>query len=413
MRILIFGINYSPELTGIGKYTGEMGSWLAMNGHDVHVVTAVPYYPEWEVHEEYKGKYWIKENIDGATVHRIPLYVPKDVTSLKRIIHEFSFVLGIIPVWFKFLFKRKFDVVFCAAPPFHLGILPLLYSKIKGVPMITHIQDLQVDAAKELGMIKNKAFLNLMFSIERFILKKSKKVSTISLGMQLKIHAKGISSEKQLLFPNWVDENNIMPLPKEQSLRGEFGLKDSDKVILYSGNLGEKQGLEVIIDVAEKYRSRKDVYFIIVGSGGGKEKLEQSTKDAGLNQVLFFPLQPYNKLSALLATADVHLVLQKKSAADLVMPSKLTGILAAGGCAIVTAEPGTSLHVIISQYNMGLLIEPESVQSLRDGIEFAIDNDLDVYKINARKYAEAYLSKENILRDFEQQLLKIGADRNL
>ncbi|KGO87452.1 glycosyl transferase family 1 [Flavobacterium rivuli WB 3.3-2 = DSM 21788] len=408
MRILIFGINYSPELTGIGKYTGEMGSWFAQQGHNVHVVTAVPYYPEWEVHEKYKGKYWITEDIDGATVHRIPLYVPKNVTSAKRIIHEFSFVLGIVPVWFKLLFTKKFDVVFCAAPPFHLGILPLLYSKLKGVPMITHVQDLQVDAAKELGMIKNKTFLNLMFSIERFILKKSKKVSTISLGMQLKISGKGVNTNQQILFPNWVDENNIMPLPKEQSLRQQFGLKDSDKVILYSGNLGEKQGLEVIIDVALKYKDRSDVYFLIVGSGGGKEKLEQSAKDAGLTQVMFFPLQPYNKLSALLATADVHLVLQKKSAADLVMPSKLTGILAAGGFAIVTAEPGTSLYTVVNQYNMGLIIEPESTEALCNGIEYAINNDISTYKLNARKYAEAYLSKENILRDFEQQLVDIN-----
>jgi len=407
MRILIFGINYSPELTGIGKYTGEMGSWLAQQGHDVHVVTAVPYYPEWEVHEKYKGKLWHTEDIDGAKVHRIPLYVPKDVTSVKRIIHEFSFVLGIVPVWFSFLFKKKADVVFCIAPPFHLGILPLLYSKLKGVPMITHIQDLQVDAAKELGMIKNKTFLNIMFSMERFILKKSAKVSTISLGMQLKINGKGIPANKQMLFPNWVDENNIMPLPKEKSLRQEFGLSNSDKVVLYSGNLGEKQGLETIIDVAKKYKNRTDVYFLIIGSGGGKEKLEQLAKDAGLTQVRFYPLQPYNKLSALLATADVHLVLQKKSAADLVMPSKLTGILAAGGCAIVTADPGTSLHVVVSQHNMGILIEPENIESLSNGIDYAINNDLDIYKKNARKYAESYLSKENILRDFEQKLVNI------
>ncbi|MGD5271785.1 glycosyltransferase, partial [Xanthomonas citri pv. citri] len=138
----------------------------------------------------------------------------------------------------------------------------------------------------------------------------------------------------------------------------------TDKVILYSGNLGEKQGLEVIIEVALKYYDNKEVYFLIVGSGGGKEKLEQLAKEAGLTQVKFFPLQPYEKLSALLATADVHLVLQKKSAADLVMPSKLTGRLSAGGCSIVTAEPGTSLYTIVEQHKMGILIEPESADAL-------------------------------------------------
>lgn len=407
MRVLIFGINYSPELTGIGKYTGEMGSWFAQRGHDVHVVTAMPYYPEWDVHPSHKGKLWFTEIIDGARVHRVPLYVPKEVSSAKRIIHEFSFVLGVIPYWFKFLFSKKFDVIFCAAPPFHLGMLPLMLSKLKGIPMVSHVQDLQVDAAKELGMIKNKTFLNIMFGLERFILKGSTKVSTISLGMEHKIAAKGIKESQRIMFPNWVDEKSIKPLPKEQSLRAEFGIGMDDKVILYSGNLGEKQGLESIIEAAKKYKDRTDVYFIIVGSGGAKEKLQQMAAEAKLERVKFYPLQPYEKLSALLATADVHLVLQKKSAADLVMPSKLTGILSAGGCAIVTAEPGTSLYTVMHQHDMGILCEPEDNEGLAAAIDSAIVNDLGKYRANARAYAEQYLSKEAILQKFEKDLSEI------
>lgn len=404
MRVLIFGINYSPELTGIGKYTGEMGSWLAKQGHYVHVVTAMPYYPEWEVHPSHKGKMWFTEVIDGAKVHRVPLYVPKEVSSAKRIIHEFSFVMGVLPYWFKFLFSKKFDVIFCAAPPFHLGMLPVMLSKLKGIPMVSHVQDLQVDAAKELGMIKNKTFLNIMFGLERLILKKSTKVSTISLGMEQKIAAKGIPASQQIMFPNWVDESAIKPLPKEQSLRSEFGIGMDDKVVLYSGNLGEKQGLESIIEAAKLYKHRNDVYFIIVGSGGAKEKLQQMAAEAELSRVQFYPLQPYEKLSALLATADVHLVLQKKSAADLVMPSKLTGILSAGGCAIVTAEPGTSLYTVMHQHNMGLLCEPEDTIALSETIGKAINTDLSEYRANARRYAEQFLSKENILKKFELDL---------
>ncbi len=404
MRILIFGINYSPELTGIGKYTGEMGGWLAKQGHDVHVVTAMPYYPEWDVHQAYKGKMWFTELVEGVKVHRVPLYVPKEVSSSKRIIHEFSFVMGVLPYWFKFLFSKKFDVIFCAAPPFHLGILPLMLSKLRGIPMVSHIQDLQVDAAKELGMIKNKTFLNIMFGLERFILKNSTKVSTISLGMEQKIAAKAIPASQQIMFPNWVDESAIKPLPKEQSLRAEFGIGMEDKVVLYSGNLGEKQGLESIIETAKLYKERKDVYFIIVGSGGAKEKLQQMAAEANLDRVQFYPLQPYEKLSALLATADVHLVLQKKSAADLVMPSKLTGILSAGGCSIVTAEPGTSLYTVMHKYDMGLLCEPEDNIALSETIGKAINSDLTPYRVNARKYAEQFLSKENILRQFETDL---------
>lgn len=412
MRILIYGINYAPELTGIGKYTGEMAPWLAAQGHDVSVVTAPPYYPEWKVRKDYSGKLWQKELLDGVIVYRCPLYVPKNVTSVKRIIHEFSFLASIFPIWILTLFQKKYDIVFCISPPFHLGILPLLYAKIRGARFISHIQDLQVDAAKDLGMIKNKRFLDIMFKTEKYIFDSGDFVSTISTGMQRKIRIKGIEEDKQFIFPNWVDETMIIPLDKEQSLKSEFGFESHDKIVLYSGNLGEKQGLEMILEVAKRFIQKKDVHFVISGSGGGKEKLVQLSEEFGLTNIKFYPLQPYEKLSALLAMADVHLVLQKKSASDLVMPSKLTGILASGGCALVTASPGTSLYHIVHRYDMGILVEPESTAALQKGIELALSQNMEVVRNNARKYAEKHLSKTGILSDFEEKLFEIiGAAR--
>src|SRR3546814_14349993 len=131
MRILIFGINYTPELTGIGKYTGEMASWLAARGHTVAVVTAKPYYPEWAVHAAYQKRGWLTEQIDGVTVHRVPLYVPKEVTSKKRILHEFSFLGGVSPTWFGLLLKQKYAVVVHVSPPFHFVIFAPLIDKLK------------------------------------------------------------------------------------------------------------------------------------------------------------------------------------------------------------------------------------------------------------------------------------------
>ncbi len=408
MRILIHGINYAPELTGIGKYTGEMAEWLAARGHDVHVLTAVPYYPEWQVHTDYRGKNWHTEVLHGVQVHRVPLYVPKEVTSIKRIIHEFSFLAATIPFWIKALFSKKFDLVFCIAPPFHLSSFPWLYAGIRKTIWINHIQDLQVDAAKDLGMIKNKTFLRAMFGVERFFLNKGTRVSTISEGMQKKILSKGIVQEKLLFFPNWVDGRVIQPLTKEQSLRTEMGFSLEDKIVLYSGNLGEKQGLDSIIRVAAKFKDDSDVKFVICGSGGGKDKLVKLAAESALSNVYFFPLQPYEKLSALLAMADVHLVLQKSSAADLVMPSKLTGILASGGCALVTAIAGTTLFDVVQKFNMGILVDPESDSALEQGIKTALFTDVSLLRQNARQYAQQYLEKEEILQSIENEVMELA-----
>ena len=270
--------------------------------------------------------------------------------------------------------------------------------------MVTHIQDLQVDAAKNLVMIKNGHFLNMMFGAEKFILKRSTAVSTISTGMLKKIKDKTIADSRTILFPNWVDVNAIRPLSKEQSLRGEFGLKEDDKVILYSGNLGEKQGLDILIDVAKDFENKPDVCFLIVGSGGNKEKLEGLVQKNGLKNVRFYPLVSNEKLPSLLATADLHLVLQRKSASDLVMPSKLTGILAAGGCPVVTAIPGTSLYEMIDDNKLGILVKPESRFALKQSIELALSADLGVYRQNARQYAVDYLSRESVMKHFEQEI---------
>ncbi|RVT99763.1 colanic acid biosynthesis glycosyltransferase WcaI [Mucilaginibacter limnophilus] len=401
MRILVFGINYAPELTGIGKYTGEMCEWLASHGHEVNMITAMPYYPEWSVHSSHKGKWWHTEKINGVKVHRCPLYVPKEVSSMKRIIHEFTFLLSSLVYWFKFLFGQKQDVVMCIVPAFHLGFMSLLYSKIRGVKMIYHVQDLQVDAARQLDLIKNKTFLNLLFKMEYFILKHSNYVSTISKGMLNKILQKGIPEAKTFMLYNWVDTQHIRPLSKEQSLRSRLGLAETDKVVIYSGNLGEKQGLEIIVEAAA---ALPDVNFLIFGSGGGKEKLQDLVYHSGVSNVSFHPFLPYSELPNLLATGDIHLVLQKSSAADLVMPSKLTSILAAGGCPLVTALPGTSLYDIIHENDMGLLIAPDSAALLTDCIAEAFTSELQVIRANARAYARQSLDKDFILARFDKFL---------
>ncbi|MFN8416192.1 MAG: WcaI family glycosyltransferase [Cytophagaceae bacterium] len=395
MKILIYGINYTPELTGIGKYTGEMGAWLASQGQQVDVITAPPYYPEWNVHTSYKGKLWHTENVSGATVHRCPLYVPKKVSGMKRILHEISFGVSSSLFWFRKLFIH-YDIIFTPYPPLIIGVWPWMYKWFHPkAKWIFHIQDLQVDAAKELHLIKNKTLLSIFENTEKFWLKKATIVSSISEGMKARILKKGVPASKYLMIPNWADTDFIQPLPANESLRAEFNISPETKVIMYSGNLGEKQGVEIIPDLAI---AMPEYHFLIAGEGASKTRLQEAIKEKGIKNIQFVSLQPYSKLPNFLATANVHLVLQKKSAADLVLPSKFITLLSAGATSVVTAEPGTSLYDIVVDNQTAYLCEPENLGALIQSIKNAINEVNPDIPQNARNYALAHLNKHAILK---------------
>ncbi len=227
-NILIIGINYSPELTGIGRYTGEMGEWLAGHGYKCSVITSFPYYPNWQVQKPYTGKWYRREVRDnGNTIlYRCPFYVPKTPSGIKRMIHEASFFLSALFVIFYLLFKPKHAHIFCIAPPFHLGFLALIYRVFKGGKINYHIQDLQIEAARDLKVVKSKFVFSILFSLEKFILKRVNSISSISSGMLKKINVK--INKDIAFFPNWVDINSYFPVEDKQCLKPLWGFQPDD-----------------------------------------------------------------------------------------------------------------------------------------------------------------------------------------
>jgi len=401
MKILVYGINYSPELTGIGKYTGEMVEWMARQGHEVRVITAPPYYPQWQVGENYSAWRYRKEQ-GAATVWRCPLYVPKQPSTLKRLIHLGSFAVS---SFFPLLAQRNWK------PDRIIGVVPTLFctpgmrllAKLSGAKTLLHIQDYEVDAMLGLGMAgkgKGGKIARLATRFERSGLHNVDNVSTISRSMMNKAREKGVPQERVIFFPNWSEVSRFRDVTQEEAatLRQQLGLPADKKIILYSGNIGEKQGLETAIEAAERLKD-KPWEFVIVGQGGGKTRLEKMAAERGLSNVRFFPLQPYDALPALLKMADCHLVIQKRGAADAVLPSKLTNILAVGGNAVITAENETELGQLCLNYpGIAVCVEPESTPALAQGIEACLE--LPKFNTVAREYAERTLEKENVLSQF-------------
>ncbi|HCB2601908.1 TPA: colanic acid biosynthesis fucosyltransferase WcaI [Citrobacter koseri] len=401
MRILVYGINYSPELTGIGKYTGEMVEWMVREGHEVRVITAPPYYPQWKVGEQYSSWRYRREE-GAATVWRCPLYVPTQPSTLKRLLHLGSFALS---SFFPLMAQRRWK------PDRIIGVVPTLFctpgmrllAKLSGARTLLHIQDYEVDAMLGLGLAgqgKSGKVARLAAAFERSGLHNVDNVSTISRSMMNKAQEKGVAADKVIFFPNWSEVARFRDVTASDAarLRQTLGVPDDKKIILYSGNIGEKQGLENVIDAAERLTDRPWL-FVIVGQGGGKARLEKMARERGLDNVKFYPLQPYEALPALLKMGDCHLVVQKRGAADAVLPSKLTNILAVGGNAVITAEPETELGQLCRDYpGIAVCVEPESVDALVTGITQALA--MPENNTVACEYAERTLDKENVLRQF-------------
>ncbi|HEY1506269.1 MAG TPA: WcaI family glycosyltransferase [Stellaceae bacterium] len=367
MNLLIIGLNFAPELTGIGKYTGEMAAWLAARGHDVSVVTTRPYYPGWTRTPGLRGWTWEREMWRGCRIVRCPLYVPKWPNGARRLVHFLSFALSSAPGALIGARGRRFDVVGAIAPTLAAAPLALALARAHGAKSWLHVQDLEIEAAIELQIVTHRRVLAAAQGVERGLLRRFDLVSTISPNMRRALADKGVVPDRLGLCPNWIDTAQVFPIPEAHALRREFGVDDGRCVVLYAGSMGTKQGLETVIDAARCLAGQGAgaPLFLLAGAGPALAGLEQ--RAAGLANVKFLPLQPIERFNRLLNVADIHILPQRRGVADLVMPSKLGAMLAVGKPVIATA-PATS-QLALTLEDAGVIVPPEEPVALAAAIE--------------------------------------------
>jgi len=420
-KILLYGINFSPELTGIGKYTGEMAVWLAARGHQVRVVTAPPYYPAWQVGDGFKNT-WCMENLSGhggdgsVRVWRCPLWVPARPGGIKRLLHLASFALSSWFVMLRQIFWRP-DVVWVVEPALFCAPTAVAVARLSGARAWLHVQDFEVDAAFDLGLLKGQHMRNWVGGVERWLMRRFDVVSTISQRMHARLLHKGVDSSRAVLVPNWVQVAALASATAAQcaAMRQRLGVPTNAVLALYSGNMGAKQGLEILADVAKQLLAQLDyaleapegiaLWFVFCGAGPGRAMLEAAC--AGLPQVRFSDLQPAKDLPALLACADIHLLPQRADAADLVMPSKLTGMLASARPVVATAHMGTELADVVT--SCGIVVPPEDPQAMAKAISTLAQDPAMRERLGAAGflYAQANLEKDTVLKKFEAELLAL------
>jgi colanic acid biosynthesis glycosyl transferase WcaI len=271
------------------------------------------------------------------------------------------------------------------------------------------VQDFEVNAFFGLMHSGGGLFKRIILFFERILLRGFDKVSTISDGMIKLAEAKGVEGQNVLKLPNWSEIQRFESVDRDKKILTSFGIDPAKNIVLYSGNMGEKQGLELVIKAAQHFRAATNIHFLLVGDGAEKQRLESMAETYDLENVTFAPLQPYVDLPLLLASADCHLVLQKRLPNEAFFPSKLTNILAVGGNSVISADNDTSLSKLCRDYpGIAKCVEPESLSALIDGIEAVLTwpktNDV------ARNYARSNLDKDAVLARFIRDLESLESD---
>ncbi|WP_336985435.1 WcaI family glycosyltransferase [Altererythrobacter aquiaggeris] len=403
MNILVLSLNYSPEPLGIGPYSAGTAEALAAAGHRVTVICGKPFYPDWQSVENYRGGLWRTSRENGVTVIRCAHYIPDQPTGFRRIIHQLSFALSAIWPALKVVWgKQRPRLVFAPVPSIMSAPVGYLCAKIASAHFWIHIQDFEVDAAIATGLVKPASMAaKIAMWLEQKMLECADTVSTISGTMMEKAANKGADPARIVEFRNWAEIDTIVPRSRDTIYRQAWNLGDR-KVALYSGNIAHKQGIEIIVEAARLLRGRADIVFVICGDGPNRKNLDRLAE--GLPNIQLHPLQPREQIGELLATADICLLPQIAGAADLVLPSKLANILAAGRPVIATAKAGTGLAKEVG--GAGAITPPGDVGAFARKVEDLLDDPdgLATMAAIARQRAEERWSRGELLGNFVKQV---------
>ncbi len=406
MRVHVWGINYAPELTGIGPHNAALCEHLARAGHEVKMFTSFAYYPAWKKAKTDRAQIYRTDFIAGVDVHRCWHFVPRRLSTRKRIAHELSFVLTSLV---RVLFAPRPDAMMIVSPPLLLGAAAWFACALKRIPFVFHVQDLQPDAALGLGMIRRGFFTRLLYGFEAFAYGKAARVAAISTGMIEVLAGKGVARAKLVLFPNGVRFPAAETRRRTNRFRLRHGFSADDFLAVYSGNFGVKQGLRILVEAA-RLSTNARVKMVLCGEGGQREELAALAARDGLGNVIILPLQPEADYHDLLAEADVCLIPQEAGSGGAFFPSKLLPALAFAKPVLAVADADSQLAREIRSGGFGQNVAPGHAAALAHALDELSHQPemLAGFSVAARKHAEQW-EQGKVLGDFERTLREVVA----
>ena len=411
MRVLIYSYNYYPEPIGIAPLMTELAEGLVRLGHEVRVVTGMPNYPQRQIYEGYRDKFYCTETRNGVLIQRSFIWVKPKPSLLDRLLLDGSFVVS---SFFQSLRGWRPDVILLTVPPLPVCLPAALLGMVYNCPIVLNVQDILPEAAVHVGLLRNKTMIRVLEGLEKFSYRTAHTISVIADGFVDNLVNKGVPAQKITCIPNWVDTQFIRPLDKEENaFRKAHGL-DGKFVIMYSGNIALTQGLETVVEAAVRLQQHPDIAFVIVGEPKAIAKLQEYCNTCGVTNVHLLPFQPRAKLPEMLAAADVGLIVQKRNVVSFNMPSK-TQVLLASGRAIVASVPSTgSAAKAIEKSRGGIVVAPENPEALAASVLELYQNPELAERLGyqGRQFAIDRYSFEQALSHYESLFYSVIESRS-
>ena len=404
MRLVVLPPHFEPDTAPTGVIWTRIVHELAQRGHDIEVVTSLPWYREHRVEAGFEGQTVRHEDTPWGRITRIDPFATADKSDLFRralSFGGFSVVAGVVGAR-----GPRADAVIAISPPLTLALAGWAIAKARRAPLILNLQDIFPDVAIELGAIKSRRMIALAHALENTCYRASDAVTVLSEDLKNNLIDKHVAASKVRVIPNFVETDRVHVGPKENAYRREFGLTGK-RVVMYAGNVGLSQSLDLVLDAAAAFAHEDTVMFVINGQGAQHESLERRAR--GLSNVRFVDMQPIERLPEVLAAADLHLIPLRRGLARSSVPSKSYSILAAGRPFVASVDEGTEVATLATRSGAGVAVPPEDAEALTKAVRRLLEDpeELEAMGRSGRSFIESWAAPEAVAASYEELIASL------
>jgi colanic acid biosynthesis glycosyl transferase WcaI len=408
VNLVVLTPHFAPDVAPTGDVVTRVVEELARRNHRIEVVTSLPWYQHHRIETGYEGRLYRFEDTPWGRITRIHPFPGKDKRHIVRRAAAFAGFTALATL----LGRRGDDVdgVLAVSPPLTLGLAGWRVARARGAIFVFNVQDVYPDVAVELGMLESRPVIAAASRLERLCYEKADAITVLSDDLKNNIGSRVADPSKVRVIPNFVDTGWIVPAERENDYRREFGLSGKF-VVMYAGNVGLSQSLDMVIQAASALSYEKDLVFVINGAGARRSELKRMA--SGLPNVLFVDMQPQQRLPEVIAAADVHLVPLKRGLARLSVPSKTYSILAGARPLIAAVDENSEIAHLVGRAGAGVAIPPEDPEALAKTVRKMLERPDEARRMGeaGRSFVEGWASPAAVAVAYEELLSELAAAR--